>query len=521
MLENPTKNNTQEGITMAKYILGIDCGLTNSKAVLFTLEGKELGSASRHFEVSSPKPGYVQADPNQLWENTADCIREVLEKTGADSAEIGAIGATGFGNGAFFLKADGSPAYPAFGSNDGRAVDLAGKLSREKGDDIYRITYSLTGSHRPLTLALWLKQNEPEAYASIDWLCQCKDYINYRLTGVRMTERNDVSGAGYLDFETGEYSKELFEVYGVPELYDKVAPLAEFSHSIVGTVSAETAKRTGLKEGTPVGAGMMDIAACCIGCGVVDERYACAIVGTWSINEVITDRPIENMLVLQYFDLPGKLLACNGGATSATNLEWFATEFGAGAALEAKERGISKYDVITEKAASIPAGGTSVLYLPFIGNPNVHPRGRAGFSNITYGHTFADMARALFEGITFDHKQYIDSIRDRGVTIPATRLAGGGAKSPFWSQMFADVLDMPVEVVSVNELGALGTAIAAALGAGLYKDYDEALSKAVEVKQTFHPIPENAKAYAKRYQSWLALVDTMKAGWDKGNIELV
>ena len=505
---------------MAKYILGIDDGLTNSKAVLFTVDGEQLASASRHFEVSSPKAGYVQADPDQLWENSADCVREVIEKTGVDPAEIGAIGTTGYGNGVFFIAADGSPAYDAFGSNDSRAAEIAQKLQAEVGEEICNINKTGPVSCHPLSMAAWLKQNKPEAYAKTAWLCQCKDYINFRLTGVKMTERNDVSGAGYLDFSTGEFNKKLFELYGVPEMYDKVAPLAEFSHSIVGTVSAEAAKRTGLAEGTPVGAGMMDVAACCIGTGVVGDTHACVIVGTWSINEVIADRAAANMTSIQFFDIPGKILNLSGGGTSATNLEWFVNEFGQGCAAEAEKRGVSKYDIVTEKAATLPAGGTSVLYLPFIGLPNVHPRGRAGFSNIGMGHTFADMARALFEGITFEHKRHIDNIRDQGLPVPAVRLAGGGAKSPFWSQMFADILEVPVDVVGVTELGALGTAVAAALGAGIYRDYNEAISKAVELKKTYYPIPENTKAYLNRYRSWTALMNTMIAGWDRGDIEL-
>jgi L-xylulokinase len=218
------------------------------------------------------------------------------------------------------------------------------------------------------------------------------------------------------------------------------------------------------------------------------------------------------------YDLPGTYLNSAAGCTSAANLEWFAKEFGGSAAVEAEKRGVSKFDVISEAAATIPPGKTDVLYLPYIATPNVHHYGRASFSNMGMGHTFADLSRACFEGMTYDHKRYFEMLENIA-DIPAVRLSGGGAKSAFWSQMFADVLNKPVEVLEADELGALGAAMVAAIGAGIYKSHDEALERLVNVRARFEPIDANVKAYANRYKSYSAMVKVMCDAWDKKIIE--
>jgi L-xylulokinase len=200
-------------------------------------------------------------------------------------------------------------------------------------------------------------------------------------------------------------------------------------------------------------------------------------------------------------------------------LEWFVKELGRTVEIEAKERGVSKFDIITEAAASIGPGGTSVIYHPFIATPNVHLRGRAGFHNIVTGHSFADLARALFEGITFEHKRNIDNLRRGGRNIKKVRLAGGGAKSSFWSQMFADVLEVPVEVIEATEIGALGCSLAAGVGAGIFESYDDAFNQAVKIKCVFQPNPENTKKYLRRYEDWLTLIEALQPAWEKQHLD--
>lgn len=498
-----------------KYLVGIDDGLTNSKAALFDLRGNEIAVASRRYQVLSLEPTWVEGDAEVLWQNTTECIQEIIAKSNVNPKDIVAVGITGHGNGLYVVDERGIAVRNGIGSQDARAVDIIEDYKRRGVyKEISSITISQPYPGQPAPLLRWIKEREPQNYERIAHVLLCKDLIRMKLTGECVSERNDTSGSGLLDFLSGNYSKRLMELYGIPEMYDKLPRLAEVSHDVVGYVSSSAADRTGLSMGTPCVAGMMDVASCAIGSGVIDPKMAAIVVGTWSINEAIADHPIPNITLNMHY-LPGKILALDGGATSAINLDWFIAQLGGKAMFEAQKQGVSIFDVINEAVASLPPGGTDVIYLPFIGSPNVHPRGRAGFYNIALGHTFADIARAVYEGVTFIHKWHIDRLRAAGCEIDFVRLSGGGAKSSVWSQMFADVLDMPVEVVSANEVGALGVALMAGVGIGIFQDYGEAFGKAVKIHKSFYPDPVSTNAYLKRYDEWLSLVHHMMEYWDR------
>ncbi|BCV25962.1 FGGY-family carbohydrate kinase [Gelria sp. Kuro-4] len=501
---------------MAEYLMGIDDGLTNSKVALFDLAGREAAVAARRYEVVNPEPTWVEGDAERLWQNTADCIREVIAKSGVDPKDIAAVGFTGHGNGLYAVDEEGSLVRRGIGSQDARAVDIIEDYKKSgRYSEISAITLGQPYPGQPGPLLRWIKENEPEAYRRIAGVLMCKDLIRFKLTGELVSELNDMSGNGLLHFRAGTYSRRLMELYGIPEMYSKLPRLAVAGHDIVGHVLPAAAERTGLAPGTPCSAGMMDVAACAVGSGAIDPGVAAVVAGTWSINEVITDEPATNVIMNMHFALPGKVLVLEGSATSAINLEWFVNQLGGGAVLEAQKRGISKFDVINAAVASLPPGGTGVIYHPFLGSPNVHPRGRAGFFNIAQGHTFADLARAVYEGITFIHKWHIDRLRSAGCEIKKARLSGGGAKSDVWSQMFADVLEVPVEVVAATEIGALGVALAAGVGAGIFPDYATAFKEAVKIRAAFQPNPAASAAYRRRYAEWLDLIDLMKRHWDK------
>ena len=505
---------------MHKYLMGIDAGLTNIKVALFDFDGSQISISVRRFVTLNPKSSWVEGDQDILWENTIRCIREVIQKGRIDASEIAAIGFCGFGLGLFVVDAEGRKIRNAVCSNDNRAVDVVENYkSGPVFGKITQINNTRTISGQSGPILRWIKENEPHNYARIGCVMMCKDYLRFRLTGEKISEPIDMSANGLLDFQKGVYSKELMELYGVSEVYDKLPRLAEASHSVVGHVTADAAALTGLRKGTPCSAGMIDTAASCVGSGIIDDSYASVIVGTWGINQALSDKSIPNMIANMYYILPGKVLVLSGGATSAINLEWFLELFGCAFEAQAQTRGVSKFEIIAEAAEKLEPGGTSVIYHPFIGSPNVHPRGRAGFHNITTGHTFADLARALFEGITFDHKRHIDLLRREGLAVKAVRLAGGGSKSALWSQMFADVLEAPIEILEAEEIAALGCALTAGVGVGVYKDYKDAFQHAVKIKSTFRPKTENTKKYLWRYEDWTILVDALIPAWEKQHLD--
>ena len=318
-----------------------------------------------------------------------------------------------------------------------------------------------------------------------------------------------------MDVPNKRYSQELLDFYDIPEIFDALPPLKQ-SNEVIGEVNSFAAGETGLAVGTPVVGGLFDVDASAIGSGVVDVNQACLVMGSWSINEVITKDPIVHpeIFMTTIFADPELFLTIEGSATSATNLEWFVNQFCAEERLEGEKRGISVYEVCSEAVESLPPGSTNIIFHPFLFGSNIQPSARAGFYGIAGWHTRAHLLRALYEGVVFGHLSHIEKLREAGGQIDAARLAGGGSRSKVWSQMFADTIQVPMEVTDGNELGAKGAALSAGIGAGLYKDFDEAVQAAVNVIRTHEPDPETTPLYLERYAEYKNLVDVMKTPWD-------
>ena len=506
---------------MKKYLLGLDCGSTTIKAVLFDTEGNEIASYGRPYSMTYPKDSWIEVDVDTIWFGAVESIQELLRKSGVAPEDIKGVGACAWGCGAVFLDKDGKQVRPAFSSGDSRTIALVDKI--EKSDIIDRIVevnkVGVLNCH-PAIIALWLKQNEPENYEKMDWICAVKDYLNFKLTGKKFHEPVDAAGGGFYDWEKKDYTYELFDLMGIPEFGDKLAPLAEKSIQIIGGVSEEGAAVTGLAAGTPVIAGMMDICACAVGTGLSDEGQACSIVGTWSINEVVCpDRMFKDTVATLVYPFDNKIMSMAGGCTSATNTEWFLRCFGDDLKAKAKEKGVSVYEVMTSLAAEIDPAESKVMYLPFISNPRIRLNASAGFHNIEAGVNVAELLHALYEGITFDHKRYLNTFVRQGYPLKVYRLAGGGAKSAYWAQMFADVLGGPVETISQGELGALGNCISAGVATGVFADFADACDKMLGERKVYYPDPEAQQKYQVKYEQWLGLVDHMCKYWDSQTIE--
>jgi L-xylulokinase len=268
--------------------------------------------------------------------------------------------------------------------------------------------------------------------------------------------------------------------------------------------------------GTPVVSGLFDVDASAIGAGAIHVNQACLVAGSWSINEVITEKPIVDpqLFMTTLFADPGLYLTIEGSATSATNLEWFVNQCCGDERAEAKRRGISVYEVCNEEVAGLPPGSTNIIFHPFLFGSNVQPTARAGFYGVAGWHTRAHLLRALYEGVVFGHLSHIEKLRKAGAQIDMARLAGGGSRSPVWSQMFADTIQVPMEISDGNELGARGAALAAGIGAGIYRDYAEAVGEAVSVVRVHEPIPANTPLYLARYDEYVRLTNVMQASWE-------
>lgn len=504
---------------MSQYLLGIDNGSTVSKAALFDFHGKEVAVASCNAATEYPHPGWTERDMEMLWQSTASAIREVLAKSGAKPEEIAGIGNTGHGNGVYLLDKQGFPLRNGIQSMDSRAAGLLNEWNQcHLHEQVFPFTIQSFWTAQPNALLAWLRKNEPHNYERIGAILMVKDYIKVRLTGEISSEYTDMSATSLLDVRKRCYSRELLALYELSEIYDALPPL-KHSHEIVGQVTAAAAEETGLAVGTPVVGGLFDVDASAIGAGAIHVNQACLVMGSWSINEVITQDPIVDpgLFMTTLFASDDLFLTIEGSATSATNLEWFVKQCCGDERVEAARRGISVYEVCNEEVASLSAESTNIIFHPFLYGSNVQPTARAGFYGVAGWHTRAHLLRALYEGVVFGHLSHIEKLRQAGAQINSARLAGGGSRSPVWSQMFADTIQVPMEVSDGNELGARGAALSAGIGAGIYRNYEEAVAEAVSVVRVHEPISANTPIYLERYTEYDRLTKVMQEPWEALN----
>jgi L-xylulokinase len=500
---------------MATYLLGIDTGATVAKVVLFDLQGHVIQSAGQKVATTYPAPGWTERDIDELWHSTAAAIRAVLAAANIRPQEIAGIGACGHGNGLYLLDRQGAALRPGILSMDTRATDLVAAW-QEQGlpAAIWPRILQPPYAGQPPALLAWLKRNEPERYARIGAALLAKDYIKYRLTGTLTTDWSDISATGLLDLQRRGYAADLLQVYGIAEIADALPPIVE-STAIVGGVSAAAAHETGLQAGTPVAGGMFDVTAGALGAGVVAPGQCSTSAGTWGVTAVVgtgliaSQRPIFNASYTH-----DTWLAVDASPTSSANLEWFIGEFCAEEQAEARARRVAVYEVCGERIAALPPAGTSILFHPFLYGAAGQPAARAGFYGLAGWHRRIDLLRAVYEGVAYGHRSQVEQLLDAGTRIDSICLIGGGARSPVWAQMFADVLGRAIAVPQGMEIGARGAALGAGIGVGVYGSYADAATRAVAIERVHTPDAAATARYEAAYAAYRQLEQAMRQPWD-------
>ena len=297
-------------------------------------------------------------------------------------------------------------------------------------DKVFPFTTQALWPAQPNALLAWIKQNEPGVYQRIGAVLMVKDYIKYCLTGEVASDFTDMSGTSLMDVRNKCYSDELLNLYDLADIRPAL-PKVINSFEIAGKVTPEAARTTGLAEGTPVVGGLFDVDASALGSGVHQPGQVCIIAGTWSINEIVTSDPIidPGLFMTSIYTVPELWLTIEASATSATNLEWFVTQFCAEEKAAAEKRGISVYEVCSELVDSLPPGGSDIIFHPFLFGSNVQASARSGFYGIAGWHTKAHMLRSLYEGVVYGHLNHFEKLRDASSQADVARLSGGGAHS--------------------------------------------------------------------------------------------
>ncbi len=494
-----------------EYVMGIDNGGTSTKAAVFDLKGRMIASYGKQVRVITPKPGYTERNMEELWNANCECIAGAIRKSGVDPKQMIGVAVCGHGKG-LYPWGNGAPACNGIISTDDRAWEYPLKWKKDgTAGRLYPKLCQQIMACQQVSLLAWLKDHDRAVYDSIRWVFSVKDYIRFRLTGEARSEMTDISGSGLLNVRDACFDREILQGFGIEEMMDKLPPLCN-SSDLCGHVSKEAAEKCGLCEGTPVAGGMFDIDACAIAMHLLTPAEMCTITGTWSINEFISERPIMNGTVAMNsrFAIPGYFLEEECSATSAGNLEWFLKNV-----LQAGDASKDVYNRVDEMVASVEPEKCNVYFLPFLYGCNTHPLGKAAFVGLTEYHGKAHMARAVYEGVAFSHKMHIERLL-KAREAPATiRMGGGVTNSKIWSQIFADVLGIPIETVQAKEPGALGCAMAAAVATGRFKDYGEAVEAMVHIGGVIEPDAGKVTLYREKYQTYLSVANALNQVWDR------
>lgn len=500
-----------------KYYIGLDNGNTTTKAALYTVNGEEVGVASADTLTESLHPDYAERDMEAMWRANCSVIRSLLEKTGVPSEDISSLAVCGHGKGLYLWGKDNKPARKGIGSTDNRAWEYP---QRWEKDGTAEKVFGLSCQHimpcQPVALLAWLKDHESETLKNIQWIFSCKDYIRFRLTGTACAEYSDYSGSNLMNLYTRSYDYDLMALFGLEELLYALPPLKSAAE-VCGVVSEEAAALTGLKAGTPVAGGLFDIDACALAVGITDDTNICMIAGTWSINEYIRKTPVTDgtAWMNSLFAMKEYYLIEECSPTSAGNQEWFLKTVCPELLLQASARGINAYDEINKQISAIPASEFCPVFLPFILGTNVHPNAKGCFIGIGANHSRAHILRSVYEGVCFSHKYHLDKLlKTRADRPKGIRLSGGVAKSAVWTQMFADVMDLPVETVSAREAGALGCAICASVASGDQPSIESAVRAMTHVSAKFLPNTDNIETYRKKYALYIKAIESLDGVWN-------
>lgn len=491
---------------MKELLLAHDLGTTGNKASLFTAEGTLLASAFHPYGTRYERPGWAEQDPADWWEAVALSTRRLLLEAGRAPEDVAAVGFSGQMMACLPVDAGGDPLTDAIIWADQRAQREAEWLRERIGaEEVYRITGHRASPSYTAAKLLWQREHQPELFATTHRILQPKDFVAYRLTGIMATDYSDASGTNLFDLNQRRWSERIMERLELPM---ELLPPALPSSTIIGGVTREAAEATGLAYDTPVVIGGGDGACATVGAGVVLPSDAYNYIGSSSWISIVSTEPLydpeQRTFTFAHLDpryfFPTGTMQCAGGS-----YDWLDR-------LLRGDAGQPLYHELDALAASAPVGAQGLLFLPYLigeRSPHWNPNARACFVGLSMAHGRAEIARAVLEGVALNLRTILGAFRQQGARIDALRVIGGGAKSPLWRQILADVLEVPLlRPRLAAEATALGAAIAAGVGVGLLPDYGAAADW-VSVQQGEAPRLDAVAEYDELYPLFAAAYEAL------------
>lgn len=459
--------------------LGIDVGTSGTKTIAIDESGAILASASAEYPCEHPKPGWSEQDPEHWWRATATTVREVLAKGDLKPADVLAIGLSGQMHGSVFLDAAGQVVRPALLWNDQRTGAEAAEIERKAGgrEGLVRLVANraLTGFTAPKLL--WLREHEPSNWDRVRQVLLPKDYIRYRLSGTFATEVSDAAGTLLLDVANRRWSRELL---GLLDLDPALLPDCFESPEVSSVVSAQGAEATGLKAGTRIVGGGGDQPAGAVGNGIVRAGVVSATMGTSGVVFAHAPEPgFDPLGRLQRgcHAVPGAWCVMGVVLAAGGSFQWFRNQLAEIQVEAAKAQGIDPYFLLNDMAALAGPGAEGLFFLPYLTGeraPYYDSDAKGCWIGLTLRHGRPHLVRSILEGASYAMRDSLELIREMGVHIEQIRVSGGGARSPLWRQIQADIYGNDVQTVNATEGPAFGVALLAMVGAGVFATVPEA-----------------------------------------------
>jgi len=464
------------------YFLGIDVSTTATKALLIDAAGRVVGVASSEYSYETPRPLWTEQHPELWWQGAVASVRQVVAHSGVRPADIHGIGLTGQMHGLVLLDEAGQVLRPAILWNDQRTAAECEEIRRRLGQErLIQITGNdaLTGFTAPKVL--WVRNNEPALFARTRHILLPKDYVRYRLTGEYATDKADGAGTLLFDLAGRDWSRAVLDALEIDPAW---LPSTFEGPEVTGSVSLQAAEATGLRAGTPVVAGGGDQSAQAVGVGAVEAGIVALTLGTSGVVFASTEEPSfepEGRLHAFCHAVPGRWHLMGVMLSAGGSLRWYRDTLMPG----------TDFDTLLSPAAKVPPGSEGLFFLPYLTGertPHPDPLARGAFVGLTVRHTPAHLTRAVLEGVAFGLRDGFELMRAVGLAeITQVRVSGGGARSPLWRQILADVLATELVTVNTTEGAAYGAALLAAVGTGAFADVAAACAAVITITGSTAP----------------------------------
>ena len=503
-----------------KYLLGVDLGTSGTKTVLFDEQGNTIAAHTVEYPLYQPKNGWAEQDPEDWYQAAITTIKAVVTDSKVNPSDIAGLAISGQMHGLVMLDKESQVLRRSILWCDARTgkqcAEITERVGKQRLIDI-NANPALPGF--TACKILWVRENEPDIYAKCDCILLPKDYVRYRLTGVKAMEISDASGTNLLDIRARQWSAEILEKLEIDPKF--LPPLIEAS-AVAGHITDEAAALTGLSVGTIVAGGAGDNAAAAIGTGVCQEGQAFVTLGTSGVVFAHTTKPsIDPLGRVHTFcaAVPGAWTAMSCTLAAGLSLRWMRDEMFSAEKQSEEQQGRDVYDLMTKQAAAVSLGSDGLIYLPYLmgeRSPVLDPEARGVFFGLSARHSKAHLTRAVLEGITLSQRHNLEVLHEMGIVPAQLAACGGGGRSPFWRQLVADILKCRVTTIKSKEGPALGAAILAGTAAGLFASVQEGCAKLVKVGEAeAHPDTKAAALYDAVYKLYQSLYPALRSSFAK------